>query len=382
MVEVSKELEDLDREILGFVRRGVDQEDPELFNRLALKAFSLQYAQIPLYRRYCDRRGISPDRISSWEKILPLSTDVFKAADLTLVPQNTVRTFQTSGTSGGREQGRVRYDQAGLRLMDETIYSAASAYFFPDGIKALVLVLAPPPDKAPHMVMAYGMSKLMEYFGLPGSRFLAGPEGLQINTLIAELRRAESEGISVAILGGSFGFVNFFAYCLERGVRFELPPGSRCLDAGGFKGKSREITCGEFLSQMKEVLGIPEERRVNLLGMTELASQFYDTGLRNNWLGRGTGPREQARDRSAKANPPWTRTMVVHPETSEPLPHGEIGLLRHFDLANRGHICAIQTDDLGRMVPGGFEILGRAAGGKARGCSLSIDEITRITERA
>jgi hypothetical protein len=71
---------------------------------------------------------------------------------------------------------------------------------------------------------------------------------------------------------------------------------------------------------------------------------------------------------------------VVNPETLEPLPPGEIGLLRHFDLANRGHICAIQTDDLGKMVEGGFEIYGRARESEAKGCSLTIDEMTRAME--
>jgi len=69
---------------------------------------------------------------------------------------------------------------------------------------------------------------------------------------------------------------------------------------------------------------------------------------------------------------------VVDPESLSPLPQGEIGLLKHFDLANRGHILAIQTDDLGRITGGGFEVFGRSKEGDARGCSLTIDEMTRI----
>ena len=117
---------------------------------------------------------------------------------------------------------------------------------------------------------------------------------------------------------------------------------------------------------------IPRDFCINLLGMTETASQFYDNTLRN--FARGVeAPR-------FKVNPPWTRTLVVNPETLEPLPPGEIGLLRHFDLANRGHICALQTDDIGCMVEGGFEIYGRAEGSEGKGCSLTIDEMTRSME--
>jgi hypothetical protein len=72
--------------------------------------------------------------------------------------------------------------------------------------------------------------------------------------------------------------------------------------------------------------------------------------------------------------------VVVDPDTLEPLPAGEQGLLRHFDLANRGHICAIQTDDMGKQLECGFEVYGRAQEGEARGCSLTLDEMTRVLE--
>ena len=174
----------------------------------------------------------------------------------------------------------------------------------------------------------------------------------------------------MTICGGSFGFVNFFDYCRGNGLKFRLPSGSRTLDAGGFKGKSREVKREEFVSECEAFLGIKKEYSINLLGMTEISSQFYDNTLRNFHRGVNS-PR-------AKVNPPWTKTLVVDPDTLEPLPPGQMGLLRHFDLANRGHIAAIQTDDLGRMTPEGFEVFGRSKEGEARGCSLTIDEMTHI----
>jgi len=102
--------------------------------------------------------------------------------------------------------------------------------------------------------------------------------------------------------------------------------------------------------------------------MTEISSQYYDNTMKNSG------------QEIAKAIPPWTRVLVVDPDSLAPLPAGKTGLLRHFDLANRGHICAIQTDDLGKIVPGGFEVYGRARDDGSRGCSLSIDEMTRIIE--
>ena len=68
------------------------------------------------------------------------------------------------------------------------------------------------------------------------------------------------------------------------------------------------------------------------------------------------------------------RTQVVDAETLEPLPFGQLGTLRHFDLANLDSVLAVQTDDLGVAVEQGFEILGRAAGAELRGCSIAMDE--------
>lgn len=372
MSPLPREIVELDERILDFIQRGMDHRDESAFNGLALEIFELQFRGIPLYRRYCERRGVTPEKIHSWEEIPALPTDVFKTVSLHIDPSQVVRTFMTSGTSRLDERGKVGYDQGGLRLMDATIKEAASSFLFPDKRETKILILAPSPEIAPYMVMAYGMNRLREYFGLPQSRFLVGEKGFDVESLLQELRSSEEEGVPVTLCGGSFGFVNFFDYCRNHGLTFRLPPGSRTLDAGGFKGRSREVTREAFLRECEEILGIRKEYSVNLLGMTEIASQFYDNRLLNSHRGI------QAPE--AKVNPPWTRTVVVDPETLEPLRGEEVGLLRHFDLANRGHLLAIQTDDLGRRVGEGFEIIGRARGDSARGCSLTIDEWTQIAK--
>jgi len=370
MSELPQEVLELDQKIIDFIRKGTDRKDDEGFNSLALEVFRLQFKSIPLYRRYCEKRGIKSEKISSWEEIPALPTDVFKVMELSMFPSQTVRTFMTSGTTKPEERGKVGYDEGGLRLMDATIEEAASSFLFPDGMKTKILIIAPSPEIAPHMIMAYGMNRLKERFGLPQSCFLVGREGFKVETLLKELRSSEEEDMPVTLCGGSFGFVNFFDYCREKELRFKLPPGSRTLDAGGFKGRSREVKREEFVRECEEALGIQKNYSVNLLGMTEISSQFYDSTLRNFHKGLHA--------EVAKINPPWTKTVVVDPESLKPLPGVETGLLKHYDLANRSHILAIQTDDLGRMTPEGFEVFGRSKESEAKGCSLTIDEMTRI----
>jgi hypothetical protein len=145
------------------------------------------------------------------------------------------------------------------------------------------------------------------------------------------------------------------------------------MHAGGFKGRSRVVSGAELRDQIEQRLGVPTDHCVNLLGMTELASQLYDDTLRASVAGRAPTP--------GKVNPPWTRTVVVDPITLEPVPDGEPGLLVHLDLANIERPAAIRTLDVGRVLVDeagrGFEVLGRTHDAEARGCSLSIDDLVR-----
>lgn len=94
-----------------------------------------------------------------------------------------------------------------------------------------------------------------------------------------------------------------------------------------------------------------EHHCVNVLGMGEVSTNFFDNVLKDHLAGRPLA--------RAKVVPPWTRTRVVDVETLEPVPDGDPGLLRHYDLVNRGMVVAVQTDNVGFMTPGGFEIIGR-----------------------
>src|SRR4030043_1722312 len=199
MKELPEEVLSLDEKIIGFIRKGLDHQDSEKFNELALQVFDLQFRYIPIYRRYCEKRNIAPEKISSWDRIPPLATDVFKVMEISMLPSHTVPTFRLSGTARPEEKGKVGYDEGGLRLMDATIHEAASTLLFPDKTRTTLLIIAPSPEMVPHMIMAYGMNRLREYFGLPQSRFLVGKEGFEVRVLIDELRRSETGGVPVTL---------------------------------------------------------------------------------------------------------------------------------------------------------------------------------------
>jgi hypothetical protein len=75
------------------------------------------------------------------------------------------------------------------------------------------------------------------------------------------------------------------------------------------------------------------------------------------------------------------RSVAADPETLEPLPPGETGVLRYLDLANLDSVMALQTSDLGAVTHAGIEIFGRAPGATVRGCSIATDELLEAIGR-
>lgn len=341
-----------------------DTEDEERFGALALEVFAQQCARIPLVGALAARDGCDPASVSHWTEIPSVPSAAFKATTL-FGGDNAEHTFASSGTSGAQKSKSV-FSSAGLELMAHSVRVNAARWLFPDGRATRILVLAPSPDLAPEMIMAWGMNQLIGEFGLAGSRFLIGPDGLDPKAVVAELMGAARDGVPVTLIGASFGFVHLLDGLAEAGVTIASAPGSRTMDAGGYKGRSRELTREALDQAIGERLGVPAERAVNLLGLTELASQFYDGVLAQG----SPAPR-------FKQNAPWTRTRVVSPDTLEPVEPGERGLLVHVDLANLERPAFVRTDDLGVSDADGFHVLGRASGAESRGCSLSVEELLR-----
>ena len=339
-----------------------DTRDDARFDSLARGLFEHQCASIPLVKALAMRAGVTPSAVRHWRDIPAVPSAAFKASTL-FGGEASTRTFTSSGTSGASKSQSV-FSEAGLELMGLAVRVNASRWLFPDGRATRILVLAPSPRMAPHMIMAWGMAELIGEFGLEGSRFLIGPEGMDAKAVVTELMGAAQDGVPITLIGASFGFVHLLDGLAEAGIQIDSAKGSRTMDAGGYKGRSRELTRAELDNAITTHLGVPRERAVNLLGMTELASQFYDGVL----VQGGHTPRR-------KQNPPWTRTIAVAPDTLAPVAPGERGLLVHVDLANIERPAFVRTDDVGFVDGDGFHVLGRASGADSRGCSLSVEEL-------
>ena len=344
----------------------------EEFDRLARAVFAHQFACNPPYRAFCERRGVSPATVAHWGEVPAVPTDAFKAAALVCGdPADAAAAFRTSGTTAGPERRGTHY-LPDLALYDTALRAGFRAHLLPDGARPRILSLIPRPREMPDSSLSHMAGAVVADFGSAESGWYVSPEdGIDHSGLQDALQRAEAAGEPVCILGTAFALVHWLDALQEGGTRHRLPPGSRLMDTGGFKGRSREVTREELYGAVEERLGIPHAWCVNEYGMTEMSSQFYDGAA-----GSASAPGERLH-----VGPPWVRTQATDPETLRPLPHGETGVLRHFDLANLGSVMAIQTADLGVTSPDGFRVLGRARGAQARGCSLAMDDLLRAIGR-
>lgn len=350
------------------VEEPVDWWTEERFNELALALFRHQHDNISAYRRLCETRRVHHDRVSDWRDIPAVPTSAFKQMEL-FAGEKVANVFTTSGTTGGEgASGRSCFSQANLDLMETSTLINARRMLFPDKDRIHILVLAPSPELAPQMIMAWGMNRLIRHFGTDDSGFLVGPQGLDAPGLIKRLNDFSDRNEPVTIIGASFGFVNLLKGLSDKNISFSLPRGSRTMDAGGYKGRSEAWTRSDLEDALSACFGLDDGHMVNLMGMTELASQIYGDNLTATLAG--------AAPSGLKIPPPWLRSRVVDPLDMTDLPRGEEGVLLHLDLANLDTPAAVLTDDLGVSRPGGFEILGRLKDDGGRGCSLTVDEMT------
>jgi hypothetical protein len=342
-------------DMIGRVARFIEDPQADAFEALALALFRYQYRAMPLLGAYWRGLDARPETVARLEDVPPVALAAFKRQAF-FAGEAIDKTFRTSGTSGtGR--GESHFDAADLDLMTRAILRNASSNLFPDGVRTRFCLLAPSPEDASESIMAHGMRRIAEHFGL-GEPFYAVRDGaLALDETMAALADWTRAGQPVTLIGGSLGFANF----LERAGRDQGPalaPGSRLLDAGGFKGRARELDPAAYYERVRRFFNLPEERCRNLYGLTELASQFY---------GPAGGPKTPAH---------WTRVRVCEPLSLADLPPDRTGVAVLYDLANVSRPFAILTDDLARSAPGGaFHLLGRASGSLPRGCSLRLEDV-------
>ncbi len=336
---------------------------PEPFDSLACDLARFQARAVPGYARLCAARGVALEKLSVPARAPAVPTDAFKLASVFAFDARAAAvTFRTSGTTLGARGAHAMRDVA---TYDAAALASGRAMLAPGLTPPLpVLVLGPSADEAPGSSLAHMNATFARAWGAPAPTeatiFVRGGE-LDVAGLRA--RAASLAGGPPAILlATSFALVHLLDALA--GERIPLPPGSRVMQTGGFKGKAREVDAAELRRLAAHALGVSERSVIGEYGMTELSSQFWEATIADPFAPPGV-----------YVEPPWARVVPVDPGTLAPVAHGAIGLARIEDLANVDSAWAVLTQDRVRRVGAGFELLGRAPGAVPRGCSIALDEM-------
>jgi hypothetical protein len=343
------------------------------FEQFALELFALQFQHNSAYRQICQGRDLIPDRIRHWPEIPCVPATAFKEWELTsLAAAERTTVFYSSGTT---EQRRSRHfhNRESLLLYEASSLPWFQIHFLPTlelsqeslkGRRALqprFVILTPSPASAPHSSLVHMFDTARRAFGSHDSVFTGvidtpGLWKLDMTGTASAIRKTISAARPIALLGTAFSFVQLLDHLVKSGIRWKLPAGSRALETGGYKGRSRSLPKKELHVLIRRHLGIPETHIICEYGMSELSSQAYDRAA-------GTDP-------SVFRFPPWARARIISPETGAEVADGETGLIQVFDLANVTSVMAVQTEDLAIRRGRGFELIGRAELAEPRGCSL------------
>lgn len=366
------ESEAIIRDVLQYMERygeaeGGDVRAEREFGELALKLFAFQCEHNAAYRNYAKIKRKLPGQLPTWRDIPPMPIKAFKRSALSCEPpEEAAAVFMTSGTTNPEQRGKQYHPT--FEVWDVSMRTAFRRFVMGDAPRLRTLVLSPAGDLNVNSSLSRYLSLAIRVFGTDGSRSYFRQDGLAVDELLDALRDCERSGLPVMLLGATFAYVPLLDRLQELDARFRLAPGSRILDTGGFKGQSREVSMDWLYGRFEERFGVPRSGCVNMYGMTELCSQYYDDTLA---AGLPT---------TLKRGPAWLRPVVLDPNTLLPAENGKTGVLAHVDLANWNSCAAILTEDLGVMREDGFELLGRIGGAEARGCSLAVEQFVRANE--
>jgi len=333
------------------------EASPETFDGFACDLARYQRDHAPGFARLCRARGV--DTFAIAEDIPPVPTDAFKLTRVgTLAEGEAVTTFETSGTTLG---ARGRHHVRDVETYDRAAVAFGRRWLARDlGAKSPVVVLG---AWDPSSSLAHMCRRFVEAFGEPGAAtWLFDGEVFDVGAFDERVAFALTEERPMLVLATSFALVHFLDALGD--TPFALPRGSRVMQTGGYKGKSREVPAEQLRAAVARTFGIDPRAVVSEYGMTELSSQFYERTLFDPSARHGVF-----------VEPPWARVVPVDPTTLAPVPAGVVGIAKILDLLNVDSAVAVLTQDQVRRTDDGFELLGRLPGAPPRGCSLAIDEI-------
>ena len=215
-----------------------------------------------------------------------MPTSAFKEWDVTSLPPDRRHTvFHSSGTAK-QTPSRHYHDPESMALYIMSIkpWFARNVLFDTEAAnkhRHCFALLSLPPWQAPYSSLALMLDVVRIGFGSPDSAWLgkrgaAGAWSINADHAIQLLDKAAASERPLILLGTAFSFVHLIDHLAGTDRHYQLPAGSRVMETGGYKGRSRELPKEELHRLISQRLGIPPGYIIREYGMSELSSQAYD----------------------------------------------------------------------------------------------------------
>ncbi len=333
-------------------------------------SFTTHYNKAPLYQRFCNNCGFTPDSLSGIEDIkdIPLiPTQMFKHYDILSVPEeNIVKVCTSSGTRGS--VSRVLRDGETLQTFTMGTARRIGEVITQDARNYTMLCLGPREEESKDLWIAYIMSLLggvtaTQKYYVKDNKFL-------LADLIEDLKQAGQSQEKLAIIGPPMYFLYLAEELTNNNLELKLNPDSYVVTMGGWKrDEKRAVSRTELEKTALDVLGLPASQLRDGYGAVELNSVLFDCINKHKHL------------------PEWVIAIARDPDTLAPLPYGEEGILSFLDTSASSYPCFILTEDFGTVYPAhscGCEVSGdyvqisrRVNRVESKGCALKMNSAER-----
>lgn len=306
------------------------------FDSLALEVFRFQFENVPVYREFCQLTGKTHPKQLIEIPFLPIR--FFKSHQIIANGYSPSAIFKSSGTGGIQSQHFVA-NTALYRHTFERIYRSQLG----DLEDQVILALLPNYIEQGNSSLVFMVDQLIQQTGSSLSGFFLDNH----IALIDRYKTALDLGKRVIIFGVSYALLDLATH----GPNLSE---ATIIETGGMKGRRAEMTKAELHNALKK--GLNCTKIASEYGMTELLSQGYS--LQNGVFQPGVTMRILIRE----VNDPYGY-----------ISDSKTGGINIIDLANLYSCSFIETQDLGKIQPKGFEIMGRYDHSDIRGCNLLIE---------
>ena len=345
------------------------------FIRAVRENCAFHYAHCPEYRRVLDSFGFRPEELQTIPDLarLPfLPTVTFKRHRLFSLPRRRMAAVSTSSGTSGRFS-EIGFDFPALWCDWNMLWKIGRTrgFFSPKPTHYIILGYQFRLDnRAAVARTAFGATLLAP--ALSRTYALRYENGSYVPDLdgVAEALLRHGQSRFPTRLVGFPSYTYFLLRQLERrGVRLQLPRGSKLMLGGGWKQfYTQQVDKPVLYDLVNRVLGIPEEQIIEVFSAVEHPILYADCVRHHFHV------------------PVYSRVIIRDPETLEPLPPGQPGLVEFITpLLTATPILAVMTDDLGILHPAGscpcgnpapwLEILGRVGLKDIKTCAAGAAEL-------